>query len=33
MICHYCQTPTDDPRWVMGEPCCSSCHVADAGER
>ena len=35
MICHYCQNPIrrDDPRWVMGEPCCANCHVVDAGER
>lgn len=29
MICHYCRQPVeaDDPRWVMGEPCCYDCHV------
>ena len=35
MICHYCQTPiqADDPRWIMGEPCCNGCHIIDPEER
>jgi len=30
MICHYCQTPTTNPVWVMGEPACPDCRTPDA---